>query len=123
MAAGRSVVTTDTGDVRELVEDGVEGFVVGEDDVQGFAQRLEQLVRDVSLRARMGEAARNKVAAQFDLSTQANAYRALYLRLLRERMTGLAFAWRTAKYRLKHWRAFLPGRTAARGAERSEQRA
>ena len=124
MAAGRPVVTTDTGDVRELVDDGVEGFVVGEDDVQGFAERLERLVRDPALRARMGQAARQKVMAKFDLRTQAVAYRELYLRLLAERKTGLPFAWRTAKFRVKYWRAFLPARrNVASSRDRTEQRA
>jgi glycosyltransferase involved in cell wall biosynthesis len=108
MAAGRPVVTTDTGDVRELVTDGVDGFVVPDDDVRGLAERLKRLVLDKALRERMGLAAREKILAKFDLRTQAERYRSLYRRLLAERRQGVALWARTLEYRVKHWRAFVP---------------
>jgi len=108
MAAGKPVVTTDTGDVRELVSDGVEGFVVPDGDVEAFAGALGRLIGDPDRRARMGQAARRKIAARFDLARQAAAYAALYRRLLDERRRGTARWLRTAKYRLRHWRAFMP---------------
>ena len=112
MAAGRPVVTTDTGDVRELVEDGVEGFVVPDGDAAAFADRLRLLVERPDLRERMGRAARAKVLAKFDLGRQAAAYRDLYHRLLEGRRRGLSALARTARYRLRLWRAFVPRRRA-----------
>ena len=43
---------------RDIVTDGSDGFIVAEGDVEGLAQRLAQLMADVSLRRRMGAKAR-----------------------------------------------------------------
>ena len=60
MASGRPVVTTDVPGCRELVRDGVEGFVVAKEDPAALATVLEFLVNDPELRQDMGEAARRR---------------------------------------------------------------
>ena len=43
MAAGLPIVATDCGSVRDMVEDGEQGFVVPVGDVENFADRLQRL--------------------------------------------------------------------------------
>jgi glycosyltransferase involved in cell wall biosynthesis len=61
-ACGRPIVTTDVPGCRDLVRDGVEGFVVAPRDVEGAAQALVRLAADAGLRARLGEAAHARFA-------------------------------------------------------------
>jgi glycosyltransferase involved in cell wall biosynthesis len=55
--AGRPVVATDVGGVRDIVRDGVTGFVVQREDVGAMAASLARILRDDDLRHRMGDAA------------------------------------------------------------------
>ena len=59
MATGLAVVTTPNSGTP--VRDGLEGFVLGCDDIDGMIRRVEELVRDDDLRFRMGQAARRRV--------------------------------------------------------------
>ncbi|MGY2701588.1 FkbM family methyltransferase [Nocardioides sp. HB32] len=56
MSHGLPVITTPTG-ADEVVDDGVEGFLVAPHDSAAIADRLEALDRDPGVRRRMGEAA------------------------------------------------------------------
>ena len=55
-AAGRPVVSTDVGGVRDIVSDGVSGFVVPPGDIDAVAERLRALADDPDLRERLGAA-------------------------------------------------------------------
>lgn len=67
MATGLPIVATRHAGVDEIVEHGVSGFLVAERDVDGLAYGLHALLRGPELCARMGAAARAKVAADFDI--------------------------------------------------------
>lgn len=69
MAAGRPVVSTDVGAVREIVVADETGFVVGVDDDAELAGCLLRLAGDPRLRAAMGEAARRRVRERFTVET------------------------------------------------------
>lgn len=58
LACGVPVLATDVGDVRQLVRDGADGFVVGVDDTQAFGDRLRELIAAPALRRRMGVSGR-----------------------------------------------------------------
>jgi glycosyltransferase involved in cell wall biosynthesis len=64
-SSGRPVVTTDMPGCREIVEDGVNGFLVAPRDVETLAAALEKLIKDPALRARMGRAGRERVLQHF----------------------------------------------------------
>ena len=64
-AAGRPIVTTDVPGCRDLVHDGVEGFVVAPRDVEAAAQALVRLAGDAALRARLGSAAHARFEERF----------------------------------------------------------
>jgi glycosyltransferase involved in cell wall biosynthesis len=58
MASGLPVVSTDRTAARELVREGVDGFLVPPGSAGELASRLELFVRDRTLAAKMGAAAR-----------------------------------------------------------------
>ena len=55
MAAGKPVVATDIRGNRDLVEDGVNGYLVKLGDVEGLANSIIKLVEDDDLRKEMGK--------------------------------------------------------------------
>lgn len=67
MSCAKPVVSTDVGAVREIVVEGETGFLVAEEDEEGFAAAITALLRDEELAARIGAAARAHVAANFSL--------------------------------------------------------
>jgi glycosyltransferase involved in cell wall biosynthesis len=69
MASSLPVVTTSVGAHAEVVQQGVNGFIVDDSDSLGDA--LEQLVEDERLRRQMGAAARSLAAERFDASKNA----------------------------------------------------
>jgi glycosyltransferase involved in cell wall biosynthesis len=78
MASGVPVVSTDVGDVRELVHDGTTGFVVPADDEQELVVRVRQLVEDSTLRQAFARNARRHVESSFSLSRLGTNLEALY---------------------------------------------
>lgn len=64
-ACARPIVTTDVAGCREVVVDGVNGFLVPAGDAQALANSLEKLLIDPQLRERMGRAGREMVLDRF----------------------------------------------------------
>jgi glycosyltransferase involved in cell wall biosynthesis len=60
MQAGLPVVTTRRGAIPEIVQDGVHGFFVNEQDPVDLAEKIRRLTADPGLRQRMGEAGRRR---------------------------------------------------------------
>jgi colanic acid/amylovoran biosynthesis glycosyltransferase len=67
MASGLPVVSTNHGGIPELVEDGVSGYLVPQRDVEAIADRLRRLIDHPQAWATMGQAARKRVMAEFDI--------------------------------------------------------
>jgi len=66
MAMGLPVISTRSGAITEIVDDGVDGLLVRPGDVDLLAAAIERLLRDARLRRSLGEAARRKVLERFD---------------------------------------------------------
>jgi glycosyltransferase involved in cell wall biosynthesis len=79
MALGLPTVGTRVGGIPEVVEDGVTGFLLNQDDIDGTAARLIQLFGDEALRQRMGSAGRERAQRMFRIDQMV----AGYLRCLR----------------------------------------
>lgn len=60
MWAGLPVIATARASIPEIVEDGVNGLLVNEQDVDDLAAKMVRLLSDPELRRRMGEANRQK---------------------------------------------------------------
>jgi len=79
MAAGKPVVATDVGGVRDLIEDGVSGFVAPAGDVEQMAGRISQLLKDDALRERMGQRGKEIAWERFRRDIIADRYYESYL--------------------------------------------
>lgn len=82
MACGLPVVTTDCGGMREVVSDGVQGFLVPLREPQMMASALAKLATSPKLRQQMGEAARSTAVTKFSLNSQVKNFSDLYQRAL-----------------------------------------
>lgn len=81
MACGTSVVAFDTGGIRDMIEDGVNGFLVPSGDTKALAQRVLNLIFDSDRREQFGVKSREKVKAHYTLSMQAKNYLSIYEQL------------------------------------------
>ena len=71
MSSGRPVVASRLSGIPELVDDQVNGLLTEPGDAAALADALQQLSTDLDLRQRLGQAGREKVASEFDLTTNA----------------------------------------------------
>jgi glycosyltransferase involved in cell wall biosynthesis len=65
MALGRPIVASAVGGIPEMIEDGVSGVLVPPDDAHALAAAVTELLRDPARRARLGAAARERLATRF----------------------------------------------------------
>jgi glycosyltransferase involved in cell wall biosynthesis len=80
MAAGKAVVACE-GSAKALVHL-IDGFVVNDNDVNGFAQGIILLLKDRNLRKRLGENAGQKIRKEYSWGTVSQQVEALYGRIL-----------------------------------------
>jgi L-malate glycosyltransferase len=85
MAAGLPLIGTAAGDLEAAVSDPNRDFLIEPANEAALAARLDALLRDAQLRARLGRANRAKVLAERAFGPMAQAYQALYDDLLRHR--------------------------------------
>ncbi len=81
MASGLPVVSTRAGGTAEAVEDGVTGFLVDEEDLDGFEDRIGGLLDDPALRRRMGAEGRRRIERDYSLDGLPERLRELYGRV------------------------------------------
>jgi glycosyltransferase involved in cell wall biosynthesis len=82
MAAGRPIVATDVGGVRDAVRHGENGLLVPRGDPSAFADALRMLLRDADLRRTMGAASARRAREEFHAATVVGSLERLYERLL-----------------------------------------
>ncbi|PDW00725.1 glycosyltransferase family 4 protein [Candidatus Chloroploca asiatica] len=82
LACGRPVVTTRAGALPEVVDQGLNGFLVARDDIAGYAEKVRILGEDAAMRRSFGDHGRHKVASNFGYDQLGNRFRRLYERLL-----------------------------------------
>jgi len=81
MATARPVILSDIGGAREMIDDGVEGFIIGHTEMRArLPSLLAALCADTRRRARLGEAGRRRVERCFSLDVMVTNY----LELLRD---------------------------------------
>ena len=78
MAAGRPVVATNVGGLPEVVEHGATGLLVPAGDPRAMAEAIAKLLREPGVRARMGEAGRQRARSLFDVQHMVQAYETAY---------------------------------------------
>lgn len=80
LAAGVPVVATAVGGTPEIVEDGINGYLVPPGDADLLAQRMLDVLRSGNGPA-MGQRGRQRVEAEFSFTAQADQYARLFARL------------------------------------------
>jgi len=88
MARGCPVAATDVGGVREVIEDGVTGYLAPPADPGALAEVLRRALGETHRRRDMGEAARRLVLERFSFDEQARRLQALYEELRSETRAG-----------------------------------
>lgn len=78
MAMAVPVVTTDAGGTKELIVNGLTGFMLPVGDVTGLATAMLKLVENRHLRDSMGEAARKHIEAKFSFLARLRQVESLY---------------------------------------------
>ncbi len=82
MACGTPVVAFDAGGPRDIVSHGVDGYLARPFSPEDLAQGVIWCFEQSSRGANLGDAARLKVNAEFDIEVVANRYKALYRSIL-----------------------------------------
>jgi glycosyltransferase involved in cell wall biosynthesis len=77
-AAGKPSVSVRVGSVEDMIDDGVSGFVVAQDDIPALTDGLVRLLTDGGASRRMGAAARERVEARFRLDRVVAQYMDAY---------------------------------------------
>lgn len=69
MALQKPVVNTSIGWAQELIDDGINGFLVHPSDINLYAERITTLLNDKTLCLNIGKEARKKIESTFDIDT------------------------------------------------------
>jgi len=85
MALGKPVVATRGGGTEELINDGIEGYLVNQRDPGMMADRINFLLNNYGLREKLGAAARTRILEAFSIERMVNDYVGLY-----RKVTGMS---------------------------------
>jgi colanic acid/amylovoran biosynthesis glycosyltransferase len=66
MASGLPVIVSVIGGTPDMIEDGIDGYLCAQEDIDAISARLMQLAGDIDLRLKMGANARDKALREFD---------------------------------------------------------
>jgi glycosyltransferase involved in cell wall biosynthesis len=81
MASGLPVIASNVNGTREVVADGVTGFLVPMNDAEATAEALVKLARDPKLRHRMGALGRARIQEHFSVERMVAKKERFYLEL------------------------------------------
>ena len=82
MALGKPVVATDCEGNRELMEDGVTGFLVPAGDIEALAEKIGLLLQDEARARALGEAGRRRVQRLYTAERMTAEYEEVYRSVL-----------------------------------------
>ncbi len=88
MCQGKPVIGTNIGGIPEVIEDGVNGYLVPPRDSNALAEKLEILIKDKQERERMGVEGRKKFQERFDARIMISKIEELYKLLLMKKKIG-----------------------------------
>ncbi|XXY23508.1 glycosyltransferase [Sorangium sp. So ce216] len=90
LALGKPIVASRVGGVPEIIEHGVDGFLVPPKDPGALAEHLSRVARDGELRERARTRSPAKFAEQFSLEAMVEAHVRLFDELIARRRGGMA---------------------------------
>lgn len=77
MSCGLPIVATNAGGTKDIVKNGINGYVVGVDDTEGFKKAIIDLYENVSIRRAFSVESR-RIAEQWSISACVEGYSKLY---------------------------------------------
>ena len=81
IASGRPVIASNTGGLREIIDDGIEGFLVEPSSPQALAEKIILLLQDRGLYRKMSIQARSKAEKKYSWNIILNAIVNIYSRV------------------------------------------
>jgi glycosyltransferase involved in cell wall biosynthesis len=81
-AIGRSIVTTDNIGCRDVVTNGMNGYLVPVKDAIALADKIKLLIDDKDLRVKMGRASRKIAENEFSIDDVINKHLDIYKELV-----------------------------------------
>jgi glycosyltransferase involved in cell wall biosynthesis len=84
LACGRATIATKVGGILDVVEHGVNGWLIELGDVAGLATAVSQLLAQPELRQKLGANGRQTVITHFTPKKELQANLSLYQQLLSE---------------------------------------
>lgn len=81
-AVGRPIVTCDSVGCRDVVDDGINGFLVSPKSPESLASKLKELIDSKELRVNMGREARRKAEKEFSIEGVIETHMRLFNELL-----------------------------------------
>jgi glycosyltransferase involved in cell wall biosynthesis len=82
MVNGLPVVAPKVGGLEEIIDEGVQGYLMEDRDPEKFAKKCIFLYRKRALRQKISQAAREKVVQEFSLEKMAKKYFNMYVELV-----------------------------------------
>ncbi len=79
----KAIVTTNAPGCKEVVEDGVNGFLVPIKDYKSLAEKIEVLIDNKELREKFGKNSRIKAVNEFDIKVVVDKYLKVYEEILK----------------------------------------
>ena len=92
MAAGLPVISTPVGAIPEVIENGINGFLIPPRNSQALAEKLILLVENRKLRETMAENNKGKVREKYDLRPVSEIFDVIYQELIREKIGNRNFS-------------------------------
>lgn len=78
MAMGKPVIGTTVGGIPEVIDDGVNGYLIPPRDADACAERIVELIQNPARRAEMGRAGRARVEKEFSFEGMLDQVEAVY---------------------------------------------
>lgn len=85
MAMGRPVIATHYGGAKEIVQDGITGYIVDPFNTKDMANKIVDLLKDEIKRKNFGVAGRERVRTHFNLDDKIKVYISHYKKILEEK--------------------------------------
>ena len=85
MAHGCPVIAPHVGGFPEIIQDGIQGYLVKDRRPEEYAARCTALLMNADLRKRMGASARRRIEEAFSVNSMTNDYCRLYHKLMQDR--------------------------------------
>lgn len=84
MESGRPVITTPVGGIRDVVEQGVNGILIPQENPAAIAEAVIRLLRDKALAHRIAKAGQETVRKRFSVEQQIESTESIYREVMQE---------------------------------------